>query len=195
MTYDEYVECISELQGIYDLYSQDDYIISCGDVNVDVFNTSYSCNRLNALKYFVDNNDLCCMVPNGTPYTFRPAKKYLDCFIVVKSQKDIIISNDVIDIDECYVSDHLPVLCCVKLPLSEVVITNDPCILWQKCSEDMLFAYRYMLTDELFKLDLDHLECSQNNVDHLYSYIVNCIMYCSMSTLSISNTSSASKPY
>lgn len=87
-TFDDYIECLTELQSIYDMYSNDGFIILCGDANVQL--TDINDRRSTAFNNFLSDNELSSCINRGVNFTFKPSKRILDYVVLGKSQLDIV---------------------------------------------------------------------------------------------------------
>ena len=117
---DSYMEYIDLMQGLVDRYSPEGSIIFCGEFNSDVTNIHMLRNdiRASAFQLFLQRNNLCDISTLGSPkYTFRPTKKTLDYVVTGRWQTGLVYEHSILDNDCCVVSDHLPLLTKVRIPV------------------------------------------------------------------------------
>lgn len=190
--HDDYVTCLDTLQGLHDSYATRGNLIICGDMNVDIFESS---NRAHVFNNFVSQNHLAVMAANGVSFTFRPTQKQLDYVLTSKSHTNIVTSNTVLNDECCHVSDHLPILTSCSIPLKVFALPKTSSIAWHKCTPQSLSDFVNLIDVSLKEVSLESLQVTRDNIELLYSHIVNCINRCSITTLPLCKFNASAKPY
>lgn len=131
------------MQGLVDRYSAEG-----GDFNADITNTSLLDKdlRASALQAFLQSNNMCNVSTSGNcRYTFKPTKNTLDYVVICRWQTDFICEHTILNTDSYAVSDHLPFLTRLYIPIENHIVKNIYFIAWNKCNNIHLNNYANLL--------------------------------------------------
>ncbi|MCG8079181.1 MAG: endonuclease/exonuclease/phosphatase family protein, partial [Candidatus Thiodiazotropha taylori] len=190
---EEYLECFECLQNLYDTFSELGTIFFLGDFNCDI--ESVPCNdaRRKRLISFLEDTNTSVASMIGL-YTFRPTEKTLDYVITNRHLCHLIASNSIIDKDICTVSDHLPILTILQVETISYQVPQNAHVAWNKCSNEDISSYQYILGEELSKLEPPR-QYSQTNINSFYNSIVAAVHKAAEVALPSGQYNQHAKPY
>ena len=189
----DYIECFEYLQEQYDTFSELGTVILLGDFNCDLSASDPSGVRLLKFCSFLAHT-YTKTVPMDSDYTFRPTEKTLNYVIMSEYESDLVIRHTAIDDDTCKVSDHIPLLTTLSCKLCLHSFEPKSFIAWNKCTDEQLNLYRFILEQELNVLELAD-SCTPLDIDIYYEKIVNSIHKAAKLSLPISSFNKHAKPY
>ncbi|MES9881905.1 MAG: reverse transcriptase family protein, partial [Sedimenticola sp.] len=193
---DIYIDHINNLQAVCNTYSEKGTVVFLGDMNGEIIpftNSKYCSSRDRTLTRFLSQNDMFSLtyLPSriGPPFTFLTMEKMLDHVIMFNTDSDLISEVRILDDDMYHVSDHLPIIITLNVPIYHTNVKERAAhTAWHKITSSHVEAYQLTLSELSHNLPTD-------DINVMYEYIVKSILTASQSTLPKSTYNRHSKPY
>ena len=192
-----YEDYINTLQAICESYSDVGLVILLGDMNGEVqmdLTTKISF-RDKTLSKFVHSNNLTPLtlstLRQGPNFTYITEEKMIDHVFVFDKDKSLIHSIEILQDDVFCVSDHLPILTTINIPIDIVTVPqNTNKISWNKVSNMHIKSYQNEIDEHLTRVNIN---CT--DIDELYNDMTNAIHNAANNTLPKAKYNSHTKPY
>ncbi|MES9884980.1 MAG: reverse transcriptase family protein [Sedimenticola sp.] len=173
--YDDFCDCLDQVNEIIQKYSETHMILVGGDFNEDLVNEKSS-RRTDALNSFINENQLMF---NNTSKTYTNPDgvdvSTIDYVMYRKTLNERVISVEVINELHTNVSDHYPVKCCLRYELQSASMKKEDSmkatkVKWEKLDSDLYVA--------LVNEGLDNLDLNKKSLGALDNALVtmNCIL-------------------
>ena len=195
-----YKDQIEILYDLYTYYSEYGHVVIAGDMNASLKN----CDNSNPyksllLRQFIDNNELCPVNLNTSPfYTFPRNKSTIDYVLLDQTLRGNDVICSVLDesVSDC-ASDHLNIICTLKGHKIHYESSNrnpNVAVSWHKASAEKLLTYEAFLTSQILSLGTPKL-ASPMEIETYVNELSNTLIHSGQAVFPQAKFNPHTKPY
>ena len=165
---DEYTSILQEVSNIC-IKNSTQHLILGGDWNADNNRNDL---RSRLFKEFISNENLinCLELDiSNIPYTYENSRvtpstfSTIDHFLISPNMSNVVDRFDTIFSYNDF-SDHFPIMLSLNIKTEHFKIAKQeykPCVAWHKCNDENIASYKYLIENELLKINPQHsgLKC------------------------------------